>query len=107
MARALTLLGLLALSACGPTLASPCARREDCGQAQSCFQAPLGFCGHGCTVEGDQRDCPGGTLCTFFGGSQLVCSTACLVDGDCRADYACAPVQGTSQRACRPVGVAR
>ncbi len=105
MTRTLSLLGLLALSACGPVLGVPCQTRTDCGASMTCFPAPNGFCSHGCSVEGIELDCPAGTLCTYFGGSSLVCSLPCKVDSDCREGYECAPVQNSSNKyACRPVG---
>jgi hypothetical protein len=96
--------GALLFTACGrTTLGIPCDNRDDCEPAQDCFTAPGGFCTRGCTEPGQSRDCPSGTICTFFGETQ-VCSTPCNVDADCRVNFECVLThQGGTKSACRPV----
>lgn len=105
MTRSFFALALLTLAACGPVLGLPCKTRADCGASMSCYPTTDGFCSHGCTAEGVDFDCPSGTICTYFGTSNLVCSLPCKVDSDCRSGYECAPVQNSSNLyACRPLG---
>ncbi|MFZ5443446.1 MAG: hypothetical protein ACOZQL_25790 [Myxococcota bacterium] len=98
----------LALSACGITsVGVPCVDRSDCEPAQECVKAPGGFCTRGCTEAGQARDCPSGTVCTFFGRDQLVCSTPCQVDADCRVNFECVlTAPGSTISACRPTAAA-
>lgn len=117
----------VAMSACGPlvTVGGPCTTRGDCTPSYSCFQkqanggtvdVPGGFCSRGCMAEGTTRECPGGTMCSFFGDSQLVCSPTCTADAQCREGYSCVdiamgnPAVGTTSggnKTCRPRGVTR
>lgn len=117
---------VVTLMGCGPlvTVGGPCTTRNDCTPSYSCFQKQAsgvveiagGFCSRGCAVEGDTRECPGGTVCTFFGDSQLICSPQCTADAQCREGYACADVAmgsasvgnaGGSNKTCRPKSVTR
>lgn len=88
---------------CGiTTVGIPCEDRSQCEPAQDCFTAPAGFCTRGCSEPGQTRDCPSGTICTFFGQS-LVCSNPCEVDRDCRINFECALTHsGGTKSACRP-----
>jgi hypothetical protein len=102
----LSLYGLLAsvmLFGCAQTTVGiPCVDRDDCEPAQDCFPAPAGFCTRGCSEPGQVRDCPSGTICTFFGQS-LVCSPPCEIDRDCRINFECALTHaGGTKSACRP-----
>jgi len=96
--------GAFLFSACGITsVGVPCDNRSDCEPAQDCFEAPGGFCTRGCTEPGQTRDCPTGTLCTFFGETQ-VCSNPCNVDADCRVNFECVLTHpGGTKSACRPI----
>lgn len=105
--KALLLVGSVAmvlLSGCNLTaVGTPCDFRDDCEPAQECHKAPGGFCTRGCTEPGQKRDCPTGTICSFFGGDQLVCSTPCQVDADCRVNFECVLTHpGGTDSACRP-----
>lgn len=104
-------IGLISLlSGCGVVrVGESCEKRDDCVPAQECLlNVPGGFCTRGCTEEGTTRDCPEGTICTFFGKSLLVCSPLCQSNGDCRVNYECVEAGGTTARkACRPEGVTR
>lgn len=120
-------LALAALSSgCGPvvTAGDACTTRADCPPSYSCFlkqpaatnEIPGGFCSRGCIAEGDTRECPGGTVCTFFGDGNLICSPQCTANTGCRAGYECADVamgstsvgsMGGARKTCRPVGVTR
>lgn len=111
----------VALSACGPlvTAGQACTTRQDCPPSYDCFLTqpnttvtfPGGFCSRGCVAEADTRNCPGGTVCTTFGGGTLVCSPECTADSQCREGYTCADVamgstavgnQGGARKSCRP-----
>lgn len=94
----------LLLSACNLTsVGIPCENRDDCEPGQECVTAPGGFCTRGCTEPGQTRDCPTGTICTEFGGNQLVCSKPCNIDTDCRVNFQCFLTHSTgTQSACRP-----
>jgi hypothetical protein len=115
-----------ALSGCGTlvTLGEPCTTRADCPPSNSCFlkapsgtvEVPGGFCSTGCLSEGSTRECPGGTICTFFGDSNLICAPTCTTDAQCRAEYVCADLamgssaagnMSGSKKSCRPKGVTR
>lgn len=107
MIRLPVLMGALAalvLSACSvTTVGIPCETRDDCAPAQDCFATPGGFCTRGCTEPGETKDCPAGTICTFFGADRQVCSPECFAASDCRVNYECVEVGGTTARkACRP-----
>ena len=93
-----------ALSGCNyVTVGLSCEKRDDCVPGQDCFTAPGGFCTRGCTEPGSTIDCPSGTICTFFGASNQVCSPICTTDGDCRTNYKCVEAGGTTAlKACRP-----
>jgi hypothetical protein len=96
-------LAFAALLGCNAvTVGISCRSREDCVPGQDCFTAPDGFCTRGCTEAGRTTDCPSGTICTFFGQSQ-VCSPLCNSNGDCRTGYICVEAGGTTAlKACRP-----
>jgi hypothetical protein len=94
------------LSACLPTTVGiPCDSRSDCAPGQECLVAPQGFCTRGCTEPGETRDCPVGSVCSLFGGTDQVCSTICETNDDCRANYKCEPTGGntSTRKACRPI----
>ncbi|MFO0593942.1 MAG: hypothetical protein U0228_01525 [Myxococcaceae bacterium] len=107
-ARVLTLLFAsfvvsLVGSACTTSVGIPCEVRDECEPGQDCFQAPGGFCTRGCSEPGQTRECPAGTICTFFVGQSLVCSPTCEVDRDCRVNFECALTHtGGTKSACRP-----
>ena len=105
MTRALALIfSVVVFSGCNLTsVGIPCEGRGDCEPAQDCFEAPGGFCTRGCTEPGQTRDCPTGTVCTFF-KETLVCSTPCETDRDCRINFECFLTHpGGTKSACRPV----
>lgn len=108
--KRLLLSGLVAfvLTGCGvTTVGIPCETRDDCEPAQECHKAPGGFCTRGCTEAGQTRDCPSGTICTFFGKDQLVCSNPCNIDADCRINFECVLTSpGAMTSACRPTAAA-
>ncbi len=113
MIRALVVSTALTLLACGPVIAigGECTSRDACPSSQSCITAaPAGFCTKSCVTEGSIKDCPGGTVCTYFGASLLVCSTFCTDTAQCRSDYQCAELAGTEsagKKACQPATVVR
>lgn len=97
--------GLLAsLSGCNAvTVGLSCETKDECVPGQVCYAAPGGFCTRGCTEAGEDQDCPSGTICTYFGGSNQVCSPLCTQDSDCRVNYVCVEAGGTTaKKACRP-----
>lgn len=95
----------LLFSACGLTAVGvPCERRADCEPGQDCFEAPGGFCTRGCTEPGQLRDCPTGTICTYFGKENLVCSKPCKTNADCRVNFECTLTHTTgTETACKPI----
>jgi hypothetical protein len=96
---------LLFLACSQTSVGIPCGNRDDCEPGQECRTAPGGFCSRGCTEPGSTRECPVGTLCTEFGGNQLVCSPRCTVDADCRLNFSCLLTSPTgTESACRPTG---
>lgn len=103
-AFAVALLGAVLFSACSvTTVGIPCENRDDCEPAQDCFKAIGGFCTRGCTEPGQTRDCPAGTICTFFGDT-MVCSNPCEIDANCRVNYECALTHPAGTKsACRPI----
>lgn len=109
--RALAALAVLVVSSCGTpiTVGAVCEKAADCEPGQQCLTSvPAGFCTRGCLTEGSLTECPGGTICTFFGGSRQVCSTYCTVNADCRVNYECTPVRGSNDKqACAPEGLTR
>ena len=112
MVRASVISSVLCVIACGPVIAigGECVTRDDCVPSYSCVSAPAGFCSKTCAVEGSTKDCPGGTVCTYFGASALICSTFCTDDVQCRTDYGCRALAGTEaggKKACQPGNVVR
>jgi hypothetical protein len=127
MIRPLVLAALfLPVAACGPliTAGNPCTTRADCNPSYTCFQKqpsgqvdiPGGYCSRGCVAEGQTYDCPGGTVCSFFGDSQLICSIECTTNTECRDGYVCADValgnpdignRGGAKKSCIPQGARR
>lgn len=109
MARLLAIAGVLVVvTACGSgsSAGKPCTVRTDCDPGESCFtDSPGGFCSKGCAQEGETTDCPNGTVCTYVGGTDLVCSPTCTTAGDCREQYTCGSVINTTTKACKPGGV--
>lgn len=93
----------LAGSACGKSsVGNPCTVSTDCDPGQTCLtSAPGGYCSKGCSAEGTSVDCPGGTVCASFAGA-LMCSAVCQQQSDCRAEYECNGLTGSSVKACRP-----
>jgi hypothetical protein len=100
---------LVSLGGCNAvTVGLSCEQRSDCVPGQDCFPAPGGFCTRGCTQPGESRDCPSGTICIYFGGSNQVCSPLCTTNADCRVNYECVEAGGTTAlKGCRPEGVGR
>jgi len=97
-----TLLLLLGLSACGPTIApgqadpgaigAPCAVDDDCSQVSnpSCLRMGTeGYCASDCSSLG-QFDCPDGSVCEELGDQAVYCVDGCCGDGDCRDGFRCA-----------------
>lgn len=92
-------------------LGNTCSGRMGC-TGGTCFREvdtgyPGAYCGYrGCdTTMPDAMDgCPGDGVCTTIGTSP-VCHQGCVVDGDCRAGYACRDVDAMRAdrgRACLP-----
>ncbi|HYX92998.1 MAG TPA: hypothetical protein VE782_15635 [Myxococcaceae bacterium] len=91
------------LSACGgSSIGRTCTQNGDCDNGQTCFlDMPGGYCSKECTIEGQSDECPGGSLCATTGTRRL-CSDVCTVQSDCRAEYECNGVTGSSAKVCRP-----
>jgi len=91
----------LAFSACGSnTVGRSCTKTSECDPGQTCYtDAPGGTCTKGCSAEGTAKDCPGDSLCAESLGL-LLCASVCQDDGQCRADYKCTPVAGSTRSAC-------
>ncbi len=122
-ARRLALLGaaLLVGSACGSlvTAGEACTTRADCPPSYSCFvkgtnsaiEIPGGFCSRACTAEAQTYECPGGTICTYFGDTNLICSPTCNTSAQCREGYECADLPAATgntsgaKKSCRPKNV--
>jgi hypothetical protein len=105
MKRALLAFALFAGAACNsPTdVGSPCSVTTDCDGAHFCdTSSPGGFCTRGCTFEGALDECPGGSICTYTGGTVQVCAPYCTTDADCRNLYGCYDVKGSTKKACGP-----
>ena len=112
MVRAFAVSSVLFIVACGQviTLGGECTTRDQCASGESCVTAPAGFCSKSCAVEGSFKDCPGGTVCTYFGASIQVCSKYCTASSACRINYQCADVKGTEsvgKKSCQPDNVVR
>lgn len=112
MVRAFVVTSVLCLVACGPVvnIGAVCSTRDECGSGHSCITAaPGGFCSKSCADEGNVVDCPGGTVCTYFGASVLVCSVYCTETSQCRVNYQCAEVKGgaAGKKSCQPDNVTR
>lgn len=92
----------LALSACGGTsVGTACTVNDDCDDGQTCYTTtPGGYCSKGCSQEGESKECPGGTVCAAHSGT-LLCSTTCQDKSDCRPEYECNGVTGSSVKVCR------
>lgn len=91
------------LSGCGESsVGKACASTDECDNGQTCYtDVPGGYCSKGCTTEGTDEECPGGSVCATNSG-KLLCSETCQTQADCRADYECNGVTGSSVKACRP-----
>lgn len=91
------------LAGCGgSSVGQACSQSSDCDTAQTCYlTTPGGTCSKGCAEEGSSKDCPGGSVCASH-GSVLLCSRICQSQGDCRAEYECNGLTGSSVKACRP-----
>ena len=63
---------------------------------------PGGFCTRGCTFEGKTDECPGGAICSYAGGTALVCAPICSHKSQCRDRYDCKRVTGVQTQACSP-----
>ncbi len=113
MVRAFAVSSILFIVACGQviTLGGECTTRDQCVSGESCVTAaPAGFCSKACAVEGSLKDCPGGTVCTYFGASVQVCSNYCTTNSECRINYQCAEIKGTEsagKKSCQPDNVKR
>lgn len=95
----------LACAACNNSTAvgSPCTVTADCDPAHFCdTSTPGGFCTRGCTFEGRTDECPGGSICTYTGGTVLVCAPICTTKAQCRDHYDCKAVKGVATLACGP-----
>src|SRR5688572_29484685 len=93
----------LGILGCGASsVGRPCTADSECDNAQTCLTtAPGGYCTKGCAVEGTAQDCPGGTVCASH-GTQLLCSMVCQNQENCREQYECNGITGSSIKACRP-----
>lgn len=93
----------LFLAGCGQSsVGRPCTSDQECDFGQSCLtQLPGGYCTKSCSIDGDTRECPGGTVCANH-GTALLCSATCQQQSDCRAEYECNGVSNSSLKACRP-----
>ena len=105
MKRALVAFAFLLSAACnsGTGVGSPCTVTTDCESAHYCDTSqPGGFCTRGCTFVGRTTECPGGAICTYTGGTVMVCAPICTGDSQCRDLYACNAVTSTDSKACGP-----
>jgi hypothetical protein len=95
------------LAACGAAsrVGQPCTVQTDCEPGQSCFTSgPGGFCSKGCSFQGaTTAECPGGTVCTHVDANTLVCAPICQSSADCREQYGCGQVIGSTHSACQPL----
>lgn len=103
LAAALFFVSALTLTACGESaVGRACTTVDDCDNGQTCFtDVPGGYCSSTCQQEGTDEECPGGSVCASH-SSRLLCSKLCETKEDCRADYECNGVSGSSLKACRP-----
>ncbi len=105
--RALLLLGVLALAACGPTIGDACTTANDCAGAICINQdfAPGGYCSTSCTPGG--AECPTGSTCVrnALGNGGGACFRMCNVPGDCRTGYSCLAVQDGPRVCIGPAGL--
>lgn len=86
----------------GSSVGHSCSVNDDCDNGQTCFvEAPGGFCSKGCSQEGNEKECPGGTVCASHSGT-LLCSPTCDTQAGCRAEYECNGLPGSDLKACRP-----
>lgn len=90
------------VAACGGTnVGQPCTTNNECENGLSCEPLPGGYCTKGCAREGSSQDCPGGSVCVSHSG-QLLCANICSNQNECRGEYECNGVTGSSAKACRP-----
>ncbi len=106
MIRALAALAFLAVAACNipSQIGSPCSVTADCEGGQQCNTSfNGGFCTKGCTFEGKADECPKGSICSYAGGTSMICAPTCSGDSQCRSlYYGCYPVQNSTLKACGP-----
>jgi hypothetical protein len=93
----------LFLFGCGGTsVGRACTQDGDCDSGQTCFtDMPGGYCSAVCTTEGQRENCPSGSLCATS-GLRTLCALECKVQEDCRLDYECNGLTGSSVKVCRP-----
>lgn len=93
---------LVFLAACGGTsIGNACTTDADCDNTQTCDTSlPGGYCTKGCLQEGNDKECPGGSLCIANGG-RFQCSDSCSVANDCRDGYECSATSDSTGKACR------
>lgn len=103
LVAAFFLVSALVVAGCGTsTVGLACTTADDCDNGQTCFtDTPGGYCSSTCQQEGTDEECPGGSVCAAHSG-RLLCSTVCETKEDCRADYECNGITGSSIKACRP-----
>ena len=106
MKRPLVAIAFLFLVACGKGVGvgSPCTVNGDCNSGQYCnTSVPGGYCTRGCSFEGNQlQECPAGSVCTGFGSNTLVCAVICTGANECRENFECNGVSGSSVKSCKP-----
>ena len=107
MKRAHVALAFLVFAGCfnnSTDVGTPCTVTADCDPAHFCdTSSPGGFCTKGCTFEGTTtKECPSGSVCTYTGGTVMVCANTCKTDANCRDQYGCYPVKNSTLLACGP-----
>jgi hypothetical protein len=107
--RALLLVAVAGLVACGPTVGDACTTRNDCLN-RTCLNGdgvPGGYCTQPCSLS-DPNTCPTGSICVRDGLSNDSpgCFRTCRVDSECRTGYVCRTEKGMDQTICvGPLGL--
>jgi|CXWL01.1.fsa_nt_gi hypothetical protein len=105
----LSVLTLVCLAACGPTVGDACTTAQECG-GRLCLNAegePGGYCSQTCKLD-DGRSCPSGSLCVRDGLAKdaPACFRICASAADCRTGYVCRVEKESSSAICiGPAGI--
>lgn len=103
MTRALAVLVVLGLSACGPVIGDACTVNTECGPGVCVNRdfAPGGLCSLVCT-PGATSACPAGSVCVtaVVDGDTAGCMRSCDADSDCRSGYACRAERQSATKIC-------